>query len=956
MAMGISRVRRAPLRTVPLFFRSIRSMAARVRASFRLRLTLAITAIGMALFMLLAGGLAHREAAELARTLDASLDAVSLQVADGVRAALQERVRDVRLLGEALDSRRVNENGDAYQAELARLHATVPEYTWLAIANASGNIMAASRAGGADDHRDLEASLPAVIDRKLFASGSRSVTASLNVARASVPDSEWFIHLAVPLGHREGGPAGWLLAHLDIRWLASSLFDRHFEASESPLLRVAVVSGGGEVLLGSGHSAEAVASLEPRLLRQTGGRARVNAGGHSHRLAWAPAQVDGIPFSAGWRVVTLHDSQRVDAALPAVYLGFGSIALGASLVFAMVAWWASGRLVRPVEQMAAAAERIRRGEAALYEDRLAGREDELGGLSRALVALVGTQNERQEALQSEVAQRLRVEGELRASEARFRRAIWQTPVPAMIHDQTGRVLLVNNAWREMTGYGPDELGSIRAWTDRAYGASADAVRGQIAGLFHTPDRVDEGELQVRTAQGTWRDWHFHSSVLGEWAEGRMAAMSVAVDVTERRDAERSLAQSRRVYRELFAANPHPMWLYDVESLAFIEVNDAAVEKYGYSVAEFLSMTIADIRPRDDLDVLRDALAVVRRTSLHHSGIRQHRLKDGTVILVEITAHDIDYGERPARLVLAQDVTARLQAERQVRQLNAELETRVAERTRQLEVSNRELETFAYSVSHDLKAPLRGIEGFGRLLQEDCAGHLSAQCREFLDSILKSAGRMDALIDGLLAYSRLDRQDMRVVSTPLEPLIRQQITAFAPRAEARGADFSVEVGDCAVLADPEALHLILRNLICNALKFTRDVAAPRVSLDAQCTGEFCRLAVSDNGIGFDMAFHDRMFQVFHRLAAARDHDGNGVGLALVKRAVERMNGRVWAVGSPGGGSTFYVDLPSGGAAPDRSPEAAPLANGGPGSWDWSGSAPSNMRRNRPGYSSPPPGGR
>lgn len=163
---------------------------------------------------------------------------------------------------------------------------------------------------------------------------------------------------------------------------------------------------------------------------------------------------------------------------------------------------------------------------------------------------------------------------------------------------------------------------------------------------------------------------------------------------------KTLRDKEEGYRELFESNPHPMWVYDVETLAFLAVNDAAIDHYGYSQEEFLKMSIRDIRPPEDIPALLEAhsrdAAVLRK-----SGIWRHRKKDGNSIEVDIRAHDLFNG-RPARLVLAHDVTEKRKADAEVARITGELEERVRRRTAQLEQANQELEAFSYSVSHDLR--------------------------------------------------------------------------------------------------------------------------------------------------------------------------------------------------------------------------------------------------------------
>lgn len=269
----------------------------------------------------------------------------------------------------------------------------------------------------------------------------------------------------------------------------------------------------------------------------------------------------------------------------------------------------------------------------------------------------------------------------------------------------------------------------------------------------------------------------------------------------------------------------------------------------------------------------------------------------------------DRSGQPAILFgTVQDVSQQHQAEERIRLMNQELEQRVRERTRALEAANRQLETFTYSVSHDLKAPLRGIDGYSRLLLEDHLERLDSEGRTFLHNIRRGAVQMAQLIDDLLAYSRMERLDMQESRLVLRELVDRLVAERDAELRARGVEIEIGFDGLELSADREGLTLVLRNLVDNALKFTRDEPAPKVSIDARIEEGLAVLTVADNGIGFDMRFRDRIFEIFQRLQRAEDYPGTGVGLAIVRKAVQRMGGEVRAEGRPGAGARFIVELP------------------------------------------------
>lgn len=243
----------------------------------------------------------------------------------------------------------------------------------------------------------------------------------------------------------------------------------------------------------------------------------------------------------------------------------------------------------------------------------------------------------------------------------------------------------------------------------------------------------------------------------------------------------------------------------------------------------------------------------------------------------------------------------------VRLLN-ELEDRVRQRTAQLEAVNRELETFSYSVSHDLKAPLRGIDGYSKLLKEDYGDRLDAEGRRFLQNIRLGAAQMHELIEDLLDYSRMERCSLQSARLDLSTLVQAVLAERLPETAQAEILVRLQAPDISVLADRDGLAIVLRNLLENALKFSQKAQPPSVEIGARAEGDKAILWVRDNGIGFDMKFHDRIFDIFQRLERAEDYPGTGIGLALVRKAMQRMGGRVWAESAPGAGATFFLELP------------------------------------------------
>jgi PAS domain S-box-containing protein len=401
----------------------------------------------------------------------------------------------------------------------------------------------------------------------------------------------------------------------------------------------------------------------------------------------------------------------------------------------------------------------------------------------------------------------------------------------------------------------------------------------------------------------------------------------------RQRAEEVLAANEKRLSLIFDAVSDVIFLLSVEpddDFRFASVNPAFLALTGLKYDQVVGKRINEVLPEA-------AQALV--TAKYRQAIRENK----TVIWEEVSAYptgtlDGIVAVSPAwnaagvcthLIGSVHDVTEIRRAEEEIRTLNQELEQRVADRTvelsartaeiqqlnaelaaraQKLEAANHELEAFSYSVSHDLKAPLRGIDGYSRLLQEDYADRFDEDGRLFVQTIRAATAQMSELIDDLLAYSRLERRALSAALIDLPPFVTDLLATYADDFQGRQVALRVTVPPVTVRADFDGLAMALRNLVDNALKFTRGGAIPAIEIGGQTTDTACILWVRDNGIGFDMQYHDRIFEIFQRLQRAEDYPGTGVGLALVRKAMQRMGGRVWAESQPGQGATFYLEVP------------------------------------------------
>jgi signal transduction histidine kinase len=327
-------------------------------------------------------------------------------------------------------------------------------------------------------------------------------------------------------------------------------------------------------------------------------------------------------------------------------------------------------------------------------------------------------------------------------------------------------------------------------------------------------------------------------------------------------------------------------------------------EFGASYASFLDAVHPEDRSRVHEAYTR---SVAERTPYDLA----HRLlmSDGRVKYVHERGETFyDPEGRPLRTIgTVQDVTERRRAEMDVERLNAELEQRVVARSAELAAANHELEAFAYTVSHDLRTPLRHITAFAELLRRQSVGALDEEGKRYLTLIDRSAREMGTLIDDLLSFSALGRAEIERAPVDLGRLVADVVGAH--REETANRDVGWRIGDLPkVSGDGHLLRLAIDNLVSNALKFTQTRTHAEIEIGAVPSPTRAVLFVRDNGVGFDMQYAEKLFQVFRRLHPKGEFEGTGIGLATVRRIVERHGGETWAEGRVDGGATFYLSLP------------------------------------------------
>jgi light-regulated signal transduction histidine kinase (bacteriophytochrome) len=267
----------------------------------------------------------------------------------------------------------------------------------------------------------------------------------------------------------------------------------------------------------------------------------------------------------------------------------------------------------------------------------------------------------------------------------------------------------------------------------------------------------------------------------------------------------------------------------------------------------------------------------------------------------------DYILKPFKLSVILPVLSRALAMRRLRMENAQLEQRLRERAAELEAANKELETFSYSVSHDLRSPLRAIDGYTAMIEKQLGDKLDDLGKRLFNVVRDSSRKMGILIDDMLEFSRLGRQPISARTVDMTAVVSEAWSEIRTGSPEGAPDFRLQTLPGA-WGDPALLKQVWTNLLSNALKYSGKTARPMIEVSGEEQPAEIAYCVRDNGVGFDMQYYDKLFEVFQRLHSERDFSGTGVGLAIVQRVVTRHGGRVWAEGKANAGAAFFFTLP------------------------------------------------
>ncbi|HCE56240.1 MAG TPA: hypothetical protein DER09_00230 [Prolixibacteraceae bacterium] len=537
-----------------------------------------------------------------------------------------------------------------------------------------------------------------------------------------------------------------------------------------------------------------------------------------------------------------------------------------------------------------------------------------------------------------ITQRKEIEDALRESEGKFRKIYEEGPFGMALIDSEYKFIMANRTFSDITGYTESELREL-TFRDITYPDDKDKDMESVKRLIKGEIPVFKSEKRYVRKDGAII-WVALTVAANFDKNGNyLYNLAIVEDITERKQAERELlklnnrldilikavqnlaiAKTIEDVQQLVVTSARKLIGADGATIVFRENNNCyyasedAISPLWQGKRFPLSTCVSGWVMQNKQSVVIEDIYTDSRVP--HDAYRPTFVKSLAMVPINLNEPLGAIGNywkepyKPTNVELSLLQTLADSAARAIENINlyAELEERVKRRTEQLQAANKELETFTYSVSHDLKAPLRGIDGFSKLLSDMYTKDLNDEAKHFISVIRSSTLQMNQLIEDLLQYSRLERSQIHNEPLKLMPIIHSILKVNEDEITKFNFNIKVNVNDNGVIADSGGMQIVLRNLIENAIKFSKSVPNPEINIGLEENNKSWTLSVKDNGGGFDMKYSERIFEIFQRLHRAEDYPGTGIGLAMVSKAVQRMNGKVWAESKPGQGATFYIEIP------------------------------------------------
>jgi len=479
-----------------------------------------------------------------------------------------------------------------------------------------------------------------------------------------------------------------------------------------------------------------------------------------------------------------------------------------------------------------------------------------------------------------------------AGAAKSLRTLFDNSLVGIYILQDGRFEFVNARFQEVSGYSEGELLGT-ASMDLVHPEDRDIVRENAVKMLKG-EQSPAYEYRIISKSGEIR-WIVETVISIQYL-GRLAVLGNFMDITERKQMEEALWESRRRYRELADLLPQTVFEMDTDGY-FTFTNREGLRSHGYTpedVTEPLN-AIQLFIPEERESVRQNIQRLLNREEIGGAEYTALR-KDGSTFPVIVYAAPIIQGDKAVGLRgVTIDIT-------ELKLLHDELEQTLEK----LQSSNAELEQFAYVASHDLQEPLRMVASYTQFLARRYQSQLDADADEFIAYAVDGVNRMQKMINDLLEYSRLNTRAKPLEMTDCEDTVDQALSNLQIAIEESDAVITHEPLP-AVMADPTQLLRLFQNLISNAIKFSRNSGIPKIHIRVEQTDGMWTFSVRDNGIGIDPQYADRIFLIFQRLHGREEYPGTGIGLAVCKKIAERHGGQIWVESNDGGGTTFHFTI-------------------------------------------------
>jgi PAS domain S-box-containing protein len=661
------------------------------------------------------------------------------------------------------------------------------------------------------------------------------------------------------------------LSNIGFDVVAQAAVGRYVPLDAAETLQKFMVGGVPNAAAFEQHIGSRVASL-------TANGRSLRAFGEMVALLWAEGNIEGaIRLEELWNALALRHSFELFCAYP--IKGFGSDASQRPFLHICQAH----SRVLPAETFAAPA-----------------------STDDANLRAIAILQQKAAALETEVVERQRTEERLRRREAELTNLLENTSIGIHWVDESGIVVWANAAELSLLGYSAEEyIGQdIRKF-------HVDQARiTDILARLKRGERLTNQEALLRCKDGTLRTVLIDSNAL--WDGDRFVhTQCFTRDVTGERFAE----EASQHLAAIVESSDDAILSKNLDGI-ILSWNKGAERIFGYTPDEVIGQPITILIPPDRLGEEPQILAQLRRGERidHFETVR--RRKDGTLLDISVTVSPMrdSSGRIVAASKVARDISDRRRIEKaleaareELTHANEELEQRVQERTASLREAVAQMEEFSYTVSHDLRAPLRGMQVYSQALLEDYGSTLDPEARHFLARIAENAARLDKMVTDVLTFSRVSRAEVQLQTIPLDKLVRDVIQQY-PAMQPPRAVIDV-AGLHPVHGHEPSMIQIISNLLNNSVKFVAPGVTPHVRVWTEVAADHVRLFVRDNGIGIKPAHHQRLFRMFERVHPDLPYEGTGVGLAIVRKAANRMGGDVGLMSDGSTGTLFWVQLPA-----------------------------------------------